>query len=299
MKGRTITRALAVGLLAVVTAAGLVSPVWAVQYSIQKPQNLYGTLNQNLIPGGGQFMCGPTAAVNSFVYLENAYPLVYNRNLVPDNNPPNGAHDPAELIATAQLLAAANYMNTMVALGASGTYDDMFIYGKYRYLEDNAAGQTVYSAELKSTWGWGVGVRPPAQIPPIPKPAWVQQNTIPTWQFLFNELTACEDVEILIVDGDWGHYLTLTSFFWNDANNNGIIEQAEGASIDYIDPATGAPGISPIGHAIGGGPQLFVSYGMYPNAQVVMAVSESPIPEPATLSLLAFGGLLTLTRRKR
>ena len=272
----------------------------AAVYDIQKPLNLYGNLNQNAIPAPlGASACGPTAAVNSYVYLEQQYPGIYGRKLVPDTIP--GGYQQAELIAVAQSLAAVGYMNTMV-VGAgvnTGTYDDMFIYGKYQYIEDNAPGTTVYSAQLSSTWQWpGAPPRPADQIPPITKPDWVQENTIPTWDFLYDELVACEDVEILIIDDAWGHFLTLTSFSWNDANNDGVIQQAEGATIDYIDPATGLPGLSPIMQQ-GLGTVIFVSYPNFPNARLVMAVAESPVPEPGGLAVIGVALLAAFRRRRR
>ena len=230
--------------------------------------------------------------------IEQRYPLTYGRSLVPDTIV-NGLYDQAELVAVAQTLAGANYMNTLLnpAPGANtGTWDDMFIYGKYQYIEDNAPWTTVYAAQLSSVWDWPG--RPVGEDPPIAKPDWVQDNmaTGPTWQFLYDELVACEDVEILITDSDWGHYLTLTGFHWNDVNNNLTIDANEG-TIDYIDPATGAfAGPSPMFQNVLDG-QIFVSYGLFPNAQLVMAVSESPIPEPAGLALL--GLALLRVRRKR
>lgn len=272
----------------------------AAVYDIQKPLNLYGNLNQNAIPPPllGASACGPTAVVNSYVYLEQQYPATYGRKLVPDTIP-NGLYDQAELIAVAQSLIAPGYMNTKVAVGGanSGTWADMLIYGKSLYIEDNAPGTTVYAAQLSSTWALPGG-RPADEVPGIPKPDWVQENTIPTWQFLYDELVACEDVEILINDDAWGHFLTLTSFSWNDVNNDGIIQQGEGATIDYIDPATGLPGISPIMQQ-GLGTVIFVSYPNFPNAQLTMAVAESPVPEPAGLAVVGVGLLAVFRRRRR
>ena len=286
-----------------VTVAVLAVPAGATMYNIQKNQQLYGNLNQNQIPNGGQYMCGPTAAVNSFVYLENAYPNVYGRSLVPDNNPPNGQHDLAEMITAAQTVGGPNNMNTKANLngggGGAGTWDDMFIYGKMNYIEASIPNVTTYAAQMMSQWAWvGNPPRPADEVPPIAKPAWVQDKTVPTWQFLYNELNDCEDVEILIVDGDWGHYLTATGFTWNDADNDFIIDPNEGAQLSYIDPATGNPGVSALMQQ-GLGTPIFVNYGSYPYAQLVMTVSESPIPEPATMTMLAAGGLLALLRRKR
>ena len=141
-------------------------------------------------------------------------------------------------------------------------------------------------------------MRPVDQIPPIEKPDWVDDGTIPTWQFLFDELVACEDVEILIVDEPWGHFLTLTSFSWTDTNDDGIIQQAEGATIDYIDPVTGGVAVSPIKQNFLGD-VIWVNYSeTFPNAQLVMAVAESPVPEPAELGLIGIV-VLAFGRRRR
>jgi len=288
----------AVMVLAVSQAQGLL-------YSIDKDPNhtLYGNLNQNNIPNGGQYMCGPTAAVNSFMYLQRQYPGYFNSSLIGDANCDGTPDTYQDMIATAQTLAGANYMNTKVNLagaGSTGTWDDMFIYGKYAYMEAMLPNKTVYGAELSSTWGWGVGVRPADEIPPILKPAWVQDNTTPTWNFLWDQLSSCEDVEILITwseeGGDQGHYLTVKSFLWNDANGNMVIDPAENATIDYIDPATGAVGVSGIWQFAPGG-VLDVAYGGN-QCQVTMIMSES-VPEPATAVLLLVGGLMLLCRRRK
>jgi len=285
---------LAVMVLAVPQVQGTV-------YSIDKDPNhqLYGNLNQNHIPNGGQYMCGPTAAVNSFMYLQRQYPNYFNSSLIGDADGDGTPDTYQDMITVAQTVAGANFMNTQVNLpgqGSTGTWDDMFIYGKYTYMQSvlPANRQAVYAAQLSAKWGWRND-----GTPPIPKPAWVQDQTTPTWNFLWNQLTSCEDVEILITwsdeGGDQGHYLTVKSFNWNDANNNGVIEFAEGATIDYIDPATGAVGVSPIWQVAPNNP-LDVGYGNN-QTQVIMIMSES-VPEPTTVSLLVLGGLM-LARRRR
>jgi len=286
----------------IAVAVVFVSPTSAALYSILKNQQLYGTLNQNQIPNGGQYMCGPTAAVNSFVYLEKAYPATYGRSLVPDTIA-NGVYDLQELIAAAQTVASPANMNTKAVLqgggGGAGTWDDMFIFGKRNYIEANLPNQTVYAAQLKSQWAWlGNPPRPADEVPGIAKPAWVQDQTQPDGIFLYNELNDCEDVEILIVDGDFGHYLTVTGLVWNDVNNDLLIQGAENATLHYIDPATGLAAVSPIGGQNVAGDPVRINYGLYPMAELVMTVSESPIPEPATLSLLVVGGA-GLLRKKR
>ena len=303
MTGFTVRKACGIRVLAVAAVlAILVLPASAAVYDIDKDPDgiLYGNLNQIHVPGIGPVACGPTAAVNSFVYLENKYPCVYDNLLVPAGSAPPGVDYNGDGITGRyedMATVAATLGGLMGTAPPGGTYDDMFIYGKYAYLEQVAPGLTTYAAQMAGTWGWQG--RP--VVPPIAKPDWVADGTIPTWQFLWDNLVACEDVEILIVDYDWGHFLTLSSLFWNDANNDLIMDIEEAAVIDYIDPWTGAKGFSPIWQ-YGLNSQLFVGYGDYPAAQLVMAVKESPVPEPATFiiwSLLGGFGIAMGWWRKR
>lgn len=246
----------------------------AVTYDIQKDWTLYGDLNQNSIPGIGSMACGPTAAVNSFVYLQNSYPGIYGNYLVPDLNSTPDIYENDELVTVAEILAY-DYMSTDVV---NGTWPDWFLYGKWDYIEDNAPGSTIYAAQ--SYWTWS--------RPPVPEPSWVL-NVPPTWSFLYDELVASEDVEILI-QGDYNHYLTVTGFYWDDVDDNGIIDGAEDAWIAYVDPWTGAWGISDIWNQdLGGFSAVATDYdgGV---SYVSMVVGESPVPEPTTALLLASGG---------
>jgi len=295
---------------AVVLMAGLATPAAALVYDVQLTTTLFGDLDQNDVPVIGACACGPTAAVNSFVYLQNAYPGIYGNSLVPvgaaqgvDHNGDAFVDSYDDMAAVAATLGGLNYMNTKCP---GGTWDDMFIYGKQKYVEEQLPGMTDYAAEMSGTWAFP-GTRPGDEIPPITKPSWVEDNKNPTWQFLYNNLVGLdgveagpgEDVEILITDGDWGHFLTLTSFHWDDVNGDSIIDSTEGAWIDYIDPGTGLNAQSSLCQSSYGG-QLLVNYStMYSNAQLVMAVKESPVPEPTTLALLCAGGLCLVLYRQR
>jgi hypothetical protein len=272
-------------IVVVVTAvlAGFAGVAWGqiTPRDIEKELALYGNLDQDDIAGGGEVACGPVAAVNSFVYLENKYPGFYDRKLIPDDNPANGLHDKAELISVATVLMGAGYMNT-VAPG--GTWHDDFIWGKMTYIEEKVPGVTAYQAQ--DYWAWIHHAQP----------AWVQ-GPYPTWQFLFNELSDCEDVEILMSWEEGGHYVTLTSFHWLDQDGDLIIDPSENAWIDFIDPGTGAYNTTSIWQSYPDG-AIETSYFGTTASWISMAVSESPIPEPATITLLALGLGAALLRRR-
>jgi hypothetical protein len=250
----------------------------ATLYDIDKdPDNsLYGNLNQNTLPAPlGPVACGPVAVTNSYRYLENKYPGVYGNNLTNNN-----------LAQTATNLATL--MNT-IAFG--GTFWDDLIWYKRQYIENRVPNKTVYQAQYNPAWNWGIWNDP---LGLIPKPGWVMP-ILPKWQFIWNELVDCEDLEILLSWGDGGHYLTVKSFHWNDANNDSIIQRAEGATFDYIDPWTGGVGVSGLWQSYYGS-ILETDYNQY-NPNITMVVSES-IPEPATLLLFGLGGLLLRKRKK-
>jgi hypothetical protein len=293
--------------LAVALMLGLTLPALGTLYDVQTQLNLYGYLNQNdpsVQPVAiDPFACVPTAVANSLAYLQNKYPGTYGTSLIPDTNN-GGSIDISEIGAVASTLAGAGYMNTKTTIGSGGTWYDMGIYGKYKYMEEVAPGKTVYAAMLSSTWDYQGNDRAgPDEYPPIPKPNWVQQNMFPTWGFLYQNLLDGEDVEIGINEGDWGHCLTLTSFHWNDVNDDGIIQFGENATIDYIDPATGAwvgnKSIYQMADGHGGWvPYLTVPYGVFNGATVCMAMKES-VPEPGTLALLLVGGIAILYAHRR
>jgi len=303
-----VRSSLAVALLLGLALPVLGSPALPPSYDVQTQLNLYGYLAQNDVsvqPAEIQnYACVPTAVANSLVYLQNKYPGAYGTSLVPDVNL-SGTLDNPDIGAVASKLATNAYMNTKSTINGGGTWYDMGIYGKQKYIEEVAPGKTTYAAMLSTTWDYGGIDRAPGEYPPIPKPDWVQQNTLPTWRFLYDNLKDGEDVEIGINEADWGHCLTLTSFHWTDTNSDNIVQFSEGATIDYIDPATGAwvngASIYQASDGLGGYlPYLTIPYGDYGGATLNMAMKESP--EPGTLALLLSGSvavLFMLRRRRR
>jgi hypothetical protein len=256
----------------------------AIEYFIDKdPQHvLYGNLSQNdpaLVQLLGQPLaavaCGPVAVTNSYRYLENKYGWVYDNSLTGGN-----------LAQTAATLAGL-----MGTAPPGGTFWDDLIWYKYSYIENLVPGKTVYKAQYDPAWQWGIWNDPGGQIL---QPAWVMPG-LPTWQFLWQELSHCEDVEILLNWSDGGHFLTVSSFNWIDMNEDGIIDFNENATFDYIDPCTGQKGVSNFWQN-GFDGILETNYNDWAPT-ITMAVSES-IPEPATLLLLGFGGVSLLIRKR-
>ena len=245
--------------------AFLLAPnVQALLWTAEKDWTLYGNLDQdNVDPIWGNVACGPTAAVNSFVYLQNKYPKIYDEKLVPDVNN-DDTYSQEEMAAVAQILGGADYMNT---IADSGTYSDRFIYGKSEYIESIIPNMTIYHAQ--SYYGW-------THLPPDTKPDWFEQKS-PTWEFIYQELKKCEDVEIRL-SGGAEHYLTLYSFSWDDSNGTG--------QMGYIDPDDGMPYLSNIWFDNGNN-WLETTYAG--GSIIRTAVSESPVPEPATIILFVIG----------
>jgi len=241
---------------------------------------LYGNLDQNgaaMVTALGQDLanqyCGPVAVTNSFRYLENKYPTVYGNNLTSGN-----------LVGTA--MGLGDLMGTDFI---NGTWWDDLIWYKMIDLESKVPGMTDYQAQHMPGWNWNIWDNPAAA-----KPAWVE-STVPTWQFLWEKLVNCEDIEILMNWSGGGHFVTVKSFHWNDADNDNIIDIAENATFDYINPWTGASGVSSIWQDSLGNP-LETNYAS--GAYISMMVSETPVPEPAAITLLGLGALGLIRRRK-
>jgi hypothetical protein len=260
--------------------------------------NLFGNLNQG-DTDCPMVACGPTAAVNSFVYLQNRYPNIYGNKLVPKGA--NAAQQYMNMQMVANTLGGADYMNTCNC--GNGTFIEQFILGKQKYLDTMAKNATTYGAE--DTFAWRTTLPDGSKV--AAKPPYVQQNTAPTGQWLVDQLKAGEDVE-LFVNGSMGnHYITLTQMTYNLDKNTG--------SFMFIDPnqvnnkMAGAPVVS-MGMITGldatDSDILFtsasVSAYLGTGLNIVNAVSESPVPEPATYAVLSVGFLAIgaiLRRRPR
>src|SRR5690349_9385875 len=103
----------------------------------------------------------------------------------------------------------------------------------------------------------------------------------PTAQFLAGELDHGEDVEVLLssADGSFSHYVTLTDFTFD--------VEAKTGRLSFIDPMGGSWETRNITSSAPNG-ALVINYSTdCPNCQITDAVSESPIPEPSSVMIIA------------
>ncbi|HET6183173.1 MAG TPA: hypothetical protein VFA03_06210 [Acetobacteraceae bacterium] len=244
--------------------------------------DLFGNLNQ----GDTQcpnVACGPTAAVNSFIFLQNRWPKVYGDRLVPEGADPAAEYQ--NMIDVANTLGGGEYMNTCTC--GTGTFIEQFIVGKQYYIDAMAPNTTTYGAEVTTTWrdnpgGNHVGA----------KPAYVHDKTAPTIEWLAEQLNAGEDVELFINGTKGNHYVVLTQIEYDENLKTGYIN-----FVDSNQPGNGmVAGVPTIGSAdiTGFDPDDMdillsstdLSY-LGGGLNIVNAVSESPIPEPGGLAVLA------------
>ncbi len=296
MKRSRIAAAVVV-LFALVSAPALALPV---TYHVQKPVELYGHVSQlddAIQDAFGTEGCGPTATINSFVYLRNKYPNRVSDLIKDEDN--DGDVDGDDYVLSVVKLGT-DYMKMGTVGGVS---DGNFVAGKKKWIMDQTPGKLYISGQ--SHIGAG-GL----------------QKTFPKWPFIYEELRRCEDVEIgLGWETGGGHWLTLTSFKYTDADGDGRIDAFE-SYVDYNDNDQYDPGepftdvdsdgrhdiqegmldfIDPWGgvHLEG---ELYTStldgnlwlwyenaFGDEQNGRIEIVVAESPIPEPGTLGLLCIG----------
>ena len=245
------------------------SAATAEEVCVQLDYDLFGHLTNS----GNN--CAPTATVNSFRYLEQRYPGVYDNNLTG-----------GDLAGSRDTLAEG--MNPT----GEGTLPRDWWEEKIAYIEQRVPNKTVYKGMLDE------------EVDPGFDPAvWDRGDRIdyaaPTFDWLFDELVHGEDVEIGIYWGeDAGHALTLTSLCFDDSEGGGEYDNSrwdpgvEDARIDYLDP--NAPGgLIWADLALNGDGRLEFTWDNGGNpAQTVwigLAYSESPVPLPGSMTLILIG----------
>jgi len=197
-------------------------------FNVQETAGYFGALNQHSLEysypslgtGSNNMACGPSAATNSLIYLQNAFPSSYGNNLILSaghDMDHDGSYTTYDnwIYTSGSGLASSSYMNTTLA---NGTWHDDFIWGLYKYVESKMPGMTSYSAQdYWSPTYWG---NPPATYPP---PSWVI-GTTPTWDFLYNALNKSADVQVLFSNVNrGGHFVSVTGMTWDNVQNSGTL----------------------------------------------------------------------------
>src|SRR5215472_11018639 len=130
----------------------------------------YGDLKQGDVANCPAFGCGPAAAVNSFVFLQNAYPQLYPIPLVGFGEQPRPAYN-------WEVLAGDLLAGIMGTCSCGQTDIERFILGKQTYINGIDPGSTMYEAQINTNW------RPDhagTAANPIAKPSWVTDGAPPT-----------------------------------------------------------------------------------------------------------------------
>lgn len=280
------------------------SPVSAAIYNVSLDISKFGYLGQSDIPLFGAVASAPVAATNSFVYLQNLYPAIYGSGLT--------GGDLASWAVTAELLSKPLYMDT---IANQTTYNRDAVFGMMEYMNQNAPAPNGFRGEvvIVDDQDWTVA---------RPQPSGVQ-SIFPTWQSLYSSLSRREapilDVFFPTLP-DKRRSVTLTSFHWNDMDNDLWIDFSEDGVIDFIDPLDPANDTKTAPkrkygkiyqEALPPGSQgtsrlrfEFLSDGFSPfssdEAFISMAfVARDPIPEPGSMAIWCLGGVAGWRWRRR
>jgi len=269
-----------------VLASALVVVFGSVSYSavvveFEKPCELYGHVWNE----GG--ICGAAATINSFVYLQNKYPGVYDHKLVKDYNGDQVVdvydwEEARDELAYGWDGRTGMYgVNNPIAATARTIWEH-----KVYWIEDHAPGSTIFHGQINTdTTNWYYSDA-------------IQGGMYPEWGFLWDELWACEDIELGIRpctgSGD-GHVVTLTGLSFSDNDEDGVWSVGDTPyALKYLDPNAPDECIwaDIIECPLEPGALAFTWWQANEPYYVDFAYAESPIPEPATIIVWGLLGML-------
>jgi hypothetical protein len=255
----------------------------------------YGHIDQNSDAGNvnANEACGPTSVTNSFTYLQNRFGIT---GLVAAN-PYDTIHE----------------LETDMDFDHNGVFDNKFVSGKEQYLHDHGLYFGANDPRNRVSVEWQAdNVTPDNQF----RQGGAQ--TTPTAQFLYDQLSKGQDVEVgfswfnrrtQMYSGAGGHWVTATSINFDTVSQTG--------SVDFFDPWDGvhidgnlrmlADGHLVIDYSGGGAGNGGVdgndpdNPGLAASGMVDIVVAESPVPLPAAapLGIVLLSSLAAWRRRPR
>ncbi len=298
-------------LLAAILLASLPCSRAATTNSVTQNLSYFGWLDQYSLDNAtygfvGPEACVPTSAVNAMTYLQNLAPGYFGAALTGTNY--------AGWISADATLVSAPYMDTSPS---AGTDYNHIPYALDKYIvQDNGFTAVSFSGIFPTDY-WGIA--------PYDKPSYMTDGR-PTSGFFLSSLSAGNATMFSILYGGdgGGHELLSGGFEWIDANDDGIIQFSENATLSFVDPldpsATypdGQPGGAAKftqGHIwnaddlitgdlkmdylqySGNLPYNSGSYSMT-GTVTIDTVFAIAVPEPQTCALLALAALLGATAR--
>ncbi|WP_309385442.1 hypothetical protein [Cerasicoccus frondis] len=181
---------------------------WLDQYSLDTSNNFVG--NE---------ACVPTSSTNAMTYLQNTAPEYFGTALTGTTY--------EDWKATDQTLIGPDYMDTTPDPDG-GTYYNHIPYALNKYIrEDKGFTQVNFGGIYPvDTWGDSPYDKPSYMLDGVPSGLYFAE-------WLYQGLATIFSIEY---SNGGGHELFLTGIDWDDANNDGIVQESENALLHFIDP---------------------------------------------------------------
>lgn len=248
---------LVVSSCALVLAAGSAN---AVVYSYQLDLTKYGRENQTNVSMPHSVTNVLGGGANSCVPTSIANSHNYLQQAFPATY---GTSLVPTTVNAAAIDIGRNFTSTKSDIGTTGAN---WISGRQAYVEAKMPGVSTYGSTFNNFTGF--------------MNAWFP-------------LGAAMEVGILPTAGGIGHALTLTGYQWNDANNDGIVQQAENATMKLIDPG------APVGEINLPFWQVGATFNAtYSATAYNVALMTATIPVPGTAAVLGLAGVFAFRRRR-
>jgi hypothetical protein len=204
--------------------------------------------------------CAAVAAINSFIFLERTHPGLYGNTLTPSRiGNANTDFTDAFAFTEGTWQVGGNPERTGYYSRFPGSANSLYMDTKMDWINDHAPGTTVYDSRYVGNGGQ-------------PTVAWLAQ-----------EIRDGEDVEFFINNnaGTFYHALTLTGIACDAAGN---------CFVTYSDPNDPTTMYNrALSSGVGGRLEFTDPFGLIGTVYIDAAFSESAVPEPTTLFLLATG----------